>query len=71
MATKEFVQYQKKKIYYQIEMIILIEGHAYNLNLKKKCEKMLKYLNKNNFKLIHGSFPGNGIFKNKRFNYND
>ena len=51
--------------------IILIEGHAYNLNLKKKCGKMLKYLNKNNFKLIYGSFPGNGIFKNKRFSYND
>ena len=47
--------------------LILIEGHAYNIYLKKKCEKMLKYLNKNNFKLIYGSFPGNAIFKNKRF----
>ena len=41
-----------------------------NLSYEKKCSKMLQYLNKNNFKLVFGSFPGNGIFKNKKFNYN-
>ena len=54
---------------YNVE-IIMIEGHAYNKILKKKCSKMLQYLNKNNFKLVFGSFPGNGIFKNTKFNYN-
>ena len=47
---------------YEIDLI-MIEVHHYNAETIDKSKKILSLLKKNNFKLIHGKFPGNSIFK--------
>ena len=47
---------------YEIDLI-MIEGHHYNKETIDRSKKILSLLKKNNFKLIHGKFPGNSVFK--------
>ena len=47
---------------YNIDLI-MIEVHYYDKTTKSNAIKIKKILNKNNFKLLYGKFPGNCIFK--------
>ena len=50
---------------YEIDLI-MIEVHSYNKETIDRSKKILNLLTKNSFKLIHGKFPGNSIFKCKK-----
>ena len=47
---------------YEIDLI-MIEVHHYNKETIDRSKKILSLLTRNNFKLIHGKFPGNSVFK--------
>jgi len=44
--------------------LIMIEVHSYDKKTKKDAKEILELLTSKKFKLIHGIYPGNCIFKN-------